>query len=198
MNFTPDKRMALAKLSAVTLVVLIAFWFGLLRPAQARLQRQTKENGELTAKNVARNTLIKRAQQIKEDHAKANQQLRRIEEEMVAGDAYLWILKSLRDFEIPNTVEFSKYEPPTLEEEKVATDVSYKVASYIVSGTASYYDLGNFLSSFETKYPHIRIYRLEMEPLPQGANLDEKLSFIIEMRVLVKPTAPNLKLAAKP
>ena len=198
MNFTPDKRMALAKLSAVTLVVLIAFWFGLLRPAQARLQRQTKENGELTAKNVARNTLIKRAQQIKEDHAKANQQLRRIEEEMVAGDAYLWILKSLRDFEIPNTVEFSKYEPPTLEEERVAADVSYKVASYIVSGTASYYDLGNFLSSFETKYPHIRIYRLEMEPLPQGANLDEKLSFIIEMRVLVKPTAPNLKLAAKP
>lgn len=198
MKFPPEKLMALAKLSAITLVVLVAFWFGLMRPAQARLQQQTKANAELIEKNATRRNLVKRAEQIKADHESASQELRQIEEEMVVGDAYLWILKTLRDFEIANTVEFSKYDPPTLKEEMIGEDVSYKVASYIVSGTANYHDLGKFLALFENTYPHIRIFRLEMEPLPQGANAEEKLSFIIEMRVLVKPATPALKSGAKP
>jgi hypothetical protein len=108
---------------------------------------------------------------------------------MVAGDNYLWILKTLREFEIPGQIEFSKFDPPQIIEPVAPPKLPYKVASFVVTGAATYHNLGTFLANFENSYPHIRIRRLEMEPATLGKSSDERLSFLIEMHALIKPAA---------
>lgn len=187
MIITPEKRISLIKLGLVTAAVLLTFWFILIRPVRARVTQNSKASAELTKKIEAKNDVINRGKTIKEDLNDASRRLKRIEEQMVSGDTYLWIIKTLRDFETPDRIEFAKYDPPQIIESIATGKLPYKTAAYSITGTSTYHDFGRFLARFENIYPHIRIHRVDMEPVGGGIAFDEKLSFLIELHVLVKP-----------
>lgn len=194
MPLTREKQVALLKLAAITVVVLFGFWFFLIRSAQNRADQKAKASEAIGQKIAARKQTIARADQTKAEIKEKIRQLREIENSMVTGDVYLWIEKTLRDFEIPNQIEFTKYDPPQIIESELPLKLPYKVASFAVSGLAAYHDLGTFLANFENSYPHIRIRRLEMEPASVGpTSKNEKLTFLLEMQVMVKPTGPTAK-----
>ena len=188
MKLSKEKQQSLLKLSAITLVVLGALWFFLVSPAQTRLNQKNKASDDLTQKISSKRQLIQRAAQIQVEAQEKSKKLSAIEEQMVTGDPYVWGIKALRDFEIPGHIEFTKVDPPQIIESDVPPRLPYKTASFAVTGTATYHDLGTFLANFENSYPHILIHRLEMEPASLGTkNNDEKLSFLFEMQVRVKP-----------
>ncbi|MEO5803883.1 MAG: hypothetical protein ABIR24_10160 [Verrucomicrobiota bacterium] len=196
MKLSKQKQYNLVKLGFATAAVLLLIWFFLVRPGQSRLIQRVKAGNELTQKVAAKKQLIQRASNVDAQLAKNSQKLLAIEEQMVKGDIYLWIEKTLRDFEIPGQIEFSKYDPPQIIESQVPPKLPYKTASFVVTGAATFHDLGTFLANFENSYRHIRIHRLEMEPAALGTGTDEKLSFLLEMQVLVK--AGNTASGAKP
>ncbi len=187
MTITPEKRNSLIKLGLITAAVMIAFWFILIRPVQAKVSQRNTVIEDLTKKIADKNDVIKRGGQIKERLDETTRQLRRVEEQMVAGDTYLWIIKTLGDFETPERLEFTKYDPPRIIQPVTGGNLPYSTASYSVTGTAAYHDFGRFLARLENIYPHIRIHRIDMEPAAIGFSSDEKLSFLIELHVLMKP-----------
>jgi hypothetical protein len=180
-----QKQFDLLKLGLGTLAILLGIWFLLVRPAQAALNKKTKTSLDLTKNIQSKKAVIQRAQEIETQFEESSKKLVALEGQMVTGDTYLWIIRTLRDFEVPGRIEFSKYEPPRVIERNIPPKLPYKAASFVVIGTATYHDFGTFLANFENTYPHIRIQRLDMEPAAPGSN--EKLSFLLEMQALVKP-----------
>ncbi len=183
------------KLGVITALALFAFWFVLLSPARDRVNQKVKNSADLNKKIATKKQVIQRADQIKADLQESGRKLQIIENQMVTGDMYRWIIKTLRSFEIPQQIEFSKYDPPQIIEPQASFQLPYQVVSYAVTGTATFHDLGEFVERFENTYSYIRIHRLEMEPATVGISVDEKLSFLMELHVMVKPEGAT---SAKP
>lgn len=187
MTLTTEKRSSLLKLGAITILVMVAFWSLLVRPTQARINQKEKADADLTQKIAFKKQVIQRADQLTGQLQESGRKLQEIEDEMVKGDMYRWIIKTMRDFEIPQQIEFSKYEPPQIVESHVSYKLPYQTVSYAITGVATYHDLGKFIERFENIYPYIRFHRVEMEPANLEFSSGEKLSFLIELHVLVKP-----------
>lgn len=193
MILSKQKQTALLKLGGVTALVLIALWYFLVHSTQMRVSQNDAALNSLTQKIATKKLIIQKDDQVKTQMAENARRLREIEDQMVTGDVYLWIEKTLRDFEIRDQIEFTKYDPPQTVDSELPQKLPYKTVSFSVSGSAAYHDLGTFLANFENSYPHIRIRRLEMEPAAIGPSKNEKLTFLIEMQVLVKPGNPRSK-----
>ncbi len=187
MSLSPEKRNDLIKLGAITVGVLLALWLLVIKPERARVEQKIKAQNELTQKIVQKSKIIQTAQQISTKLQKSSAQLQAVEDQMVSGDPYLWIIKTLGEFEVADKIEFSKYDPPRDVDPLFPKKVPYKTVSFTVAGTANYHDLGKFLADLENGYPHISVHRLDLEPVPGLEGSDEKLSFLLELYVLVKP-----------
>lgn len=186
------------QLGVVTLAVVIAMWFVLIGPAQKKLAEKEKTKSDLTQKIDTKKQVIQRGDQIKSELQRASSDLRLIEDQMVTGDPFLWIIKTTHAFEIPNKLEIAKADPPVPADSNLSKNVSYKALSFAFTGTANYHDLGAFLARFENAYPYVRLQRLDVEPAGPPALYEEKLSFLVEVRVLVKPAnAVSTKVAPR-
>lgn len=188
MILSKEKQIALLKFGAVAALALFALWYFLVHSAQVRLSEKEKTSKDLAKKIAEKTAVVERAREIESQLGTRTRELRALEAQMVNGDIYLWIQKTLRDFEIPDQLEFTRYDPPQMVNPEPPFKGPYKVASFSVNGTATYHDLGTFLANFENSYPHIRIRRLEMEPSSVGPkSKDEKLNFFMELQALVSP-----------
>lgn len=193
MNFSPQQRRNLLALSVVTLGVLLAFWFFLIAPARAKLKQSSEAENSLSQKIAAKKQVIRNAEELKAKFAETSLALGAAEEKMVSGDPYLWIYKMLKDFEVPQKIEFPKIDRPQFVELNLPVNIFYKTISFNVVGAATFHDLGAFLARFENLYPHIHIQHLEMEPVGVSGVNDDKLSFAIEFRALVRPAPVSNK-----
>jgi Tfp pilus assembly protein PilO len=191
MNVSPQKRKQLIQLGIITLVVLLAIWFALIQPARKKLKGEFAKQADLQKQLDAKKQIFQRAEQIRPQLAVYSNELHAIEGQMVTGDTYLWIIKTLREFEIPDKLEFTRYDPPQLADSNLPKNSRYKAVTFSVNGLATYQEIGKFLARFENAYPHTRIQRLEMEPAGIPAIYDEKISFLMDIFVLVKP--PQIK-----
>ena len=98
-------------------------------------------------------------------------------------------------------MEIANLEPPHLGESIILPKVPYKAAVLAVNGTAHYHNFGRFLASLENSFPHMRLQRLELEPTQFGeaaTTAQEQLRFKLEMVALVKPSASEPEIPAKP
>jgi len=91
-------------------------------------------------------------------------------------------------------VEIPNFPPPVLGNMEMIPDFPYKAATYRVSGTAFYHDLGKFLSDFENSFPFMRVLNLEITPEDEMGTLNtgvdrERLRFSFELNTLIRPTA---------
>jgi Tfp pilus assembly protein PilO len=185
MHFPREKRAALFRLIVITAIVLISLWFTLGRSTLAAVRERQKITSDLKQKIASKRNVIRQAGQIKIDNQRKREKLNSIEDQMVIGDPYLWISKTLREFEIPNQLEFSRYDPAQSVASVFPRNNPYETLSFVVAGTATYSDLGNFLAQLENTYQYLRVRRLDVEPLVNTE--EDKLSFFLELHVLVKP-----------
>lgn len=187
MNLSPEQKNSLVKLSALTVGVLIAVWLLLINPTRAGVEQKIKMQNALSEKIILKNKIVRTAEAGSTNYQESSARLAAIEDQMVSGDPYLWIIKTLGEFEVPDKVEFSKYDPPKPVDPLLPNKVAYKSVSFTVAGTANYHEFGKFLASLENGYPHISVHRLDIEPVAGLEGPDEKLSFQLELYVLVKP-----------
>jgi Tfp pilus assembly protein PilO len=187
MNIPQEKLRNLLALAALTLILLLALWFMVRRPTQIELTKKEKTINELNQKIAAKKKTIFQGDHLITELENKTATLKRIEEQMVNGDPYLWIIRILRDFEIPKRVEFTRYDPPQIVNSVFPPNLPYQTASFVVAGNATYHDFGSFLADLENRYEHIRVHRFEMVPVASKTDTSEKLSFLLELHVLVKP-----------
>lgn len=99
----------------------------------------------------------------------------------------------LRKFKQPYKVEIPQFSgidgprPTTL-----LPDFPYQQVSLTVGGTAFFQDFGRFLADFENQFPYVRVLNLTLEPSGRMVGVEqEKLSFKINVAMLVKPSSPQ-------
>jgi type II secretory pathway component PulM len=183
------ERIILAVL--VSMAVCAGIWFGALEPEQAGLRHQAKVLAETQGKLSTVQRELRLTESFKA-HLDSNlRQIESMEAKMPTGDVYRWAIRSLTSLQT-NNVEIANMEPPRISESSILPKVPYKAALYSVNGVAHYHDFGKFLANLENGFPHMRLQRLELEPVQFGEATSagqEQLNFKLEVLALIKGSA---------
>lgn len=190
-NSSKKKRERLTLAVLMTLAGMAGIWFGLLEPQRASLRNKAKLLAETQGKlnNVQREMRL--TESFKAHLESARRQIEGMEAKMPTGDVYRWAIRSITSLQT-NNVEIANLEPPRIGASTILPKVPYKTALLSVNGTAHYHDFGRFLASLENSYPHMRLQRLELEPMQFGEATSagqEQLNFKLEIIALIKSSA---------
>ena len=191
MNKIPkDKLNQLIAVTLGTVLAVVALWFLLLDAQQGKLQEisakitDTQEKLKIMHKAVAESSKLTAELEV------AARQLSGLEEDMASGDLYSWIIDNVKRFKISHHVDIPQFGPVATGDVNLLPKFPYRQALLGVSGTAYYHDFGKFLGDFENRFPSMRLQNVELEPVSTVAPGDkEKLSFRMEIVMLVKPTS---------
>jgi hypothetical protein len=188
-----EKRDKIIGIALGTVVALVALWFLVIRTQQSVLKKRAAQIVEAQKEVQFAGRLVERAAKIEEEMEAAEKRLEAIEGNMVSGDMYSWIIKTMNRFLIGHRVEIPTFTPPA--QGGVGTfpeaQFPYKAATFAISGTSHFHDFGRFLAEFENHFPHARVQNLQLEPLGTAAakgDTAEKITFRMEIVALIKPT----------
>jgi Tfp pilus assembly protein PilO len=192
MNSLPgDKRNQLILVALVTAVVIAGLWYGLIGIEQSALGARADMIGQMQEKVDTARRRAAHLDEFKDELARATATLQNIENQMASGDVYVWIIKTLQNFQAPYQVQITNFDPPTIGETPLLPKVPYRTATFSVLGTARYHDLEIFLANLEDAFPCVRVQKLELEPMSfarsAGGDDEEKLTFKLELATLIKP-----------
>ncbi|HZR18379.1 MAG TPA: hypothetical protein VFE51_13890 [Verrucomicrobiae bacterium] len=190
-SLSKEKRNHLILVAMLTVGLLGALWFGLIRFQQQSLAHlaQSKISAQQKLEQVKQ--AIESADIIESQLTEAGQRLGKIESTMASGDLYAWTIDTLRRFKLGYKVEipqFSQIDGP--KEMNMLPGFPYKQANMAISGTALYTDFGKFIADFENQFPYMRVLNVSLEPAPAMNGADhERLAFRMEIAALVKSPA---------
>lgn len=191
MNFKKlpkEKRDHLILVVLITAVVLGGLGFGLIRIQYDSLRRLHAKEQDAAAKLKDMMATIDRADQIETEYRAIGQALGNVEEHMATGDPYSWAIDMIRRFRLAHKVEVPAISQPVVSETTLLPRFPYKQASFALSGTGYYHDIGRFIAEFENQYPEIRIVNLRLSPVAGLANDEkEKLEFRMDIIALMRP-----------
>lgn len=195
-QLSSQKKQHFALVLVGTVLALSVTFFVIISPTNAGIAK-LKGDLEAAEKKYSDAAKLVRSAEAEEGKLAAREiQLGAIESTMVSGDINLWIRLTYEKFrtQAPYKVEIPNFPPPVLGNMEMIPDFPYKAATYRVSGTAFYHDLGKFLSDFENFFPFMRVLNLEITPEDELGTLNtgvdrERLRFSFELNTLIRPTA---------
>lgn len=194
MNFgklSKEKRNHLLLVCLVTLAALSGLGFGLVKFQFRSLASLAEKKAASEQKLEKMRDGIKYADRLESEVAKAKEKLEQHEKDMAAGvDLYAWAIRTLGDFKARyKGIDIPKINPnPDVVDVNLLPKFPYKQATFTVSGTAYYYDLGRFVADLENTFPFIRVVNLDIDQA--GGTIPkekEKLAFRMDIVALVKP-----------
>jgi hypothetical protein len=185
-----EKRNYLIAVGMGTLLAVVGLWFLLIAPQQSKLQelsaRITDAQEKLEIMRKAAEGSLKVAAELE----MSGKRLAVMEEDMPAGDLYSWVIDTVKRFKVSHNVDIPQFGQVTIGDVSLFPIFPYRQVSLGVTGTAYYQEFGRFLADFENRFTTMRIQNLELEPLAALSPADkEKLSFRMEIVMLVKPTS---------
>lgn len=190
-SLSKEKRTQLVLVAGLTVGLVLALYFGLIRMQQQSLEHLGESKRAAQQKLEQVKQTIENAELIESQLGEAGRRLAKIESTMASGDLFAWTINTLRQFKLGYKVEipqFSQIDGP--KEMNMLAGFPYKQANMTISGTAFYTDLGKFISDFENQFPYLRVLNLSLEPIPaQGSAERERLAFRMEIAALVKSPA---------
>ena len=195
-----EKRDKVILTVMLTLAGIAGIWFGLLEPQKADLRNKASLLSETQTKLSDVQRVLRLTNSFNDHLVEARRQIESMEAKMPSGDVYRWAIRSMTTLQT-NNVEIANLEPPRLGETGILPKVPYKSAVLSVNGTAHYHNFGRFLADLENSFPHMRLQRLELEPTQFGeaaTAAQEQLHFKLEIVALVKPSASEPEIPAKP
>lgn len=192
MNFSKlskEKRKHLAGVVVMTILVLAALGFFLIKGGYQKLGKLERKQQVAQEKFEQMQAAVKRSQEVESTFKTTMQSLVERELGMASGDLYSWMHSTLRKFQRGYKVEIPQISPVTPPADvNLIPRFPYQQASLAVAGTAYYHDLGKFIADFENTFPLMRIVNLNLElgPTPTPSERD-KLTFRMDIVTLVKP-----------
>lgn len=186
MKLPKSQRDKLILATLGTAVVLAALYFGLISGQLAQIHelKAQKDQKQSDAKNIEDS--IHNAKKIETELNQKTAELKAAEGDMASGDAYLWMVNTIRQFRIGYDVDISQFSNLSYPDVGLYPHFPYKQVAITIGGTAYYHDLGRFIADFENHFQHMRIQSLSLEPAPVPTGIDrEKLSFRMQIVALV-------------
>lgn len=188
MNKLPkDKRNKLILVVMATAIVLAGLYFGLIANQQESLDALKGKAATERKKQADMDLAIKNGRALDAQLEQASTTLAASEENMASGDAYLWIVNTIRQFQGAYKVELPQISTINVGPMTLLPRFPYKQLTITVGGTAYYHDLGQFIAAFENRFPEMRIQNLDVQPMANARSSDrEKLTFKMDIVALVK------------
>ncbi len=190
-KLSSEKRKKLVLVALVTAAAVAGVGYGLIKPEYRRRATLAAAKAVAERKLEQMKQTIESADLIEAQLGETKKQLDRIEEGMASGDLYSWAINTIRQFKLPYRVDipqFSQIDGPR--EMSMLAGFPYKQAALTIGGTATFNDLGKFISDFENQFPYCRIMNLTLEPTSGLVSSDrDRLSFRMTIAALVKPGA---------
>lgn len=110
-----------------------------------------------------------------------------MEQGMASGDVNAWFYSAIKKFKQNYAVDIPQVGQGEVGEVTLLPKFPYKQVKIGIGGTASFYDLGNFLADFENDFPYFRVQNIVIEGGSSAATPEtEKLSFRLEVVALIK------------
>src|SRR5690348_7939539 len=184
-----ERRDKLILTIVVTVFVVAGLYFGLISFQQAQIKSLKVKKEQDTHKANDVEDSIRNAKKIQADLVQKTNELASAESDMASGDAYLWMVNLIRQFQAGYSVDISQFSAISQPDVGLYPKFAYKQVSINVGGAAYYHDLGKFIADFENHFPHIRIQQVSLEPpgVPSGDR--DKLNFRMQIVALMKPGA---------
>jgi hypothetical protein len=189
-NLPKAKRNSLILVILTTVGLMAGVWFGLISFQKGNLKRLATDKISAQRKLADMKKMIDSAEGVEIELADARKDLTNVENGMASGDLLSWTINTLRRFKLAYKVEipqFSQIDGP--KDTTILADFPYKQATLTVAGSGAFHELGRFIADFENQFPYARVQNLSMEPSTQVSAEKEKLSFRMDIVVLVKPSA---------
>ena len=190
-KLSAEKRKQLVLVALVATAAVAGIAYGLIKPEYQRRARLVESRKSAEQRLEQMKQTIENADQIEAQLCDTKKQLEKIEEGMATGDLYSWAINTIRQFKLAYKLDipqFSQIDGPR--DMSMLAGFPYKQASVGIGGTATYYELGRFVSDFENQFPYARLSNLTLEPVAGvGSGDREKLSFKVQITALVKPGA---------
>ena len=183
-NLSTEKRKELILVVLLTVGVLAALVFGLIKHQSNVLSQLKDKQAELNKRLDEMNSLVRHAPLTENALEISSNKLSTLEEDMAPRDLYFWIDATLRQFKQSYKIDIPQVGQPSVEDVNLLPDFPYKQASFRISGTARYQELGRFLADFENQFPYARLLNLEVGPASGERGL---LSFSVSIVTLINP-----------
>ena len=171
-----------------TTLVVAGLYFGVVNFQLADIHdlKGQKEKKQSDAQKIEDS--IHNAKKIETELDEKRSELKAGEQDMASGDAYLWMVNTIRQFKLGHDVDISQFSGISNPDVTLYPHFPYKQVEITIGGTAYYHDLGRFIADFENQFQHMRIQSLSLEPPPVPSGNDrEKLSFRMQIVALEKP-----------
>lgn len=186
-RLSPDKRNKLLLTIMGTVAAIGAIYYLLIAP-------QVTNNGKIKSKILAqKNQLLQIQNTIKSAGSSTNfaseaaANLAQAEADVARGDLFAWTYDTIRKFKAGYKVDVPTIGQPVPVENDLFADFPFKQIKFSLNGTGYYHDIGKFIAGLENTFPHMRVINLAIEPAGGPDSTTEKLSFRMDVVVLVKP-----------
>ena len=194
MILSREKKLELLRLALLTVAGLFVLYVILIQPQERSLMDSFADVRRVEDKIDASKRKVDKVEFFKQELQEVEKKLAMIEEGMVTGDPYLWIIKTMRKFQVPGRFEVTNFDPPVFQDPSSGFHpTGYRLVSFGVSGTGFYQDYVQFIWRFENAFPNLRVQRVELEPASLAATAEdaEKLAFRMQVIALVRNPAPR-------
>jgi hypothetical protein len=194
-----EKRDRIIFVAIGAIVILVAFWHGVISPQRKGLSAALKKGSEQASQLSNAERLMGTTTQLQGNVRVATEKLRAHEKTMASGDMYSWIIFTINRFKERYKVEIPHFSREAPTEVGMFAKFPYRAVMFHVRGNAYFHNFGNFVADFENAFPYMRVQNLELEPLFNASSPDsagappddpEKLSFRMEIVALVNPNSP--------
>jgi Tfp pilus assembly protein PilO len=192
-RLSKQKRDQLILVCVMTLAVLAAIWFLLIRSQQESLQSLRAAKAKKETDSGSMRDKVKSANAVKAQLEQVEAKLAEKEQDMVSGDFYASLVNTVTKFKTRYNLDIPQFSPAaSVTDCDLLPKFPYKQVRIVISGTGYYEEIGKFIADFENEYATSRLVNLELIPSSGPADAKEKLTFRLEIVSLVASgvTAP--------
>jgi hypothetical protein len=187
-----DKRDKIIAIAIGTVLAVGAICYLLIGTQRGVLKKRASQITAAQKEVDFAQRLVSQSEKIELEMESAEKRLEQIEGNMVSGDMYSWIIKTMNRFLVSHRVDIPTFTPPGLGGVGTFPEAQfpYKAATFAISGTAHFHEFGRFVAEFENQFPCARVQNLQLEPLgtlAAKADSAEKTTFKLEIVALIKP-----------
>jgi hypothetical protein len=187
-----DKRDKIIAIAIGTVLAVGAICYLLIGTQRGVLKKRASQITAAQKEVDFAQRLVSQSEKIELEMESAEKRLEQIEGNMVSGDMYSWIIKTMNRFLVSHRVDIPTFTAPGLGGVGTFPEAQfpYKAATFAISGTAHFHEFGRFVAEFENQFPCARVQNLQLEPLgtlAAKADSAEKTTFKLEIVALIKP-----------
>lgn len=192
-NLPKGKRDRIVLIVIVTIVVMVASWYGGINAQKKKLHSNRQTFVDQQARVESGKRLLAATVEVEQRVKGSQQKLQIIEDGMATGDMYSWIILKVNKFRTGYNVDIPQFSREVTGDVGILPKFPYKAATFNLRGTTHFHDFGRFIADFENTFPYIRVQNVELEPAGASSATStadpEKVAFRMELVTLINPTA---------